>query len=112
MNSSVRRALVRDLVIFWLVVLLVVITWRHNTVVTAILVAAYLARYRFWPNREDHIFYIAGAIIGPTAEIIATHAGIWSYTLPTFLRIPVWLPFAWGFAVVLIIRIGQAFVRD
>jgi len=112
MNSSVRRALVRDLVIFWLVVLLVVITWRHNVVVTAILIAAYLARYRFWPNREDHIFYVAGAIIGPAAEIIATHAGIWSYTLPTFLRIPVWLPFAWGFAVVLIIRIGQAFVRD
>jgi len=112
MNSSVRRALVRDLVIFWLVVLLVVLTWRHNMVVTAILIAAYLARYRFWPNREDHIFYIAGAIIGPAAEIIATHAGIWSYTLPTFLRIPVWLPFAWGFAVVLIIRIGQAFVRD
>ena len=112
MNSPVRRALIRDLIIFWLVVFLVVITWRHNMVVVAILVAAYLARYWFWPNREDHIFYIAGAIIGPVAEIVATHAGIWGYTLPTFLKIPVWLPFAWGFAVVLIIRIGQAFVRD
>jgi hypothetical protein len=111
-NSSARRALVRDLIIFWFVVFLVVLTWRHNTAVTAILIAAYLARYYFWPDKEDHIFYIAGAIIGPAAEIIATHAGIWSYTLPTFLNIPVWLPFAWGFAVVLIIRIGQAFVRN
>ena len=112
MNSRVRAALVRDLVIFWFVVFLVVLTWRHNIAVVAILIAAYLARYLFWPNREDHILYIAGAIIGPTAEIVATHAGIWTYTLPTFLNIPVWLPFAWGFAVVLIIRIGQAFVKN
>lgn len=112
MNSATRRALARDLITFWLVVFLVVITWRHNAAVTAILIAAYLIRYYFWPVREDHVFYVAGAIIGPTAEIVATHAGIWSYTLPTFLNIPVWLPFAWGFAVVLIIRIGQAFAKN
>ncbi len=79
---------------------------------TVILIASYVLRYLCWPDNEDHVFYIAGAIIGSLTEIIATRAGIWSYTLPTFLNIPVWLPFAWGFAVVLIIRIGQAFVRN
>ncbi|MDR2017795.1 MAG: hypothetical protein LBQ00_02800 [Syntrophobacterales bacterium] len=111
MNPSVRRSFVRDLIIFWLVVFLVVLTWRHNMAVMAILVAAYLTRFYFWPDKEDHIFYLAGAIVGPAAEIVATHAGIWSYTLPSFLNIPVWLPFAWGFATVIIIRIGQAFVK-
>lgn len=79
---------------------------------TGILVAAYLVRYFVWPDREDHVFYVAGALIGSVTEIIATKAGIWSYTIPSFLNIPLWLPFAWGFAVVLIIRIGQSFVRE
>ena len=104
--------MIRDLSIFWAVVFLVVLVWKHNAAVTAILIGSYLARHLFWPDNEDHIFYVAGAVIGSAAEIIATRAGIWTYTLPTFLNIPVWLPFAWGFAVVLIIRIGQAFVRD
>jgi uncharacterized membrane protein len=106
-----RHALIRDLLIFWSVVLLVVLAWRSNGAVTLIIVAAYLLRYLFWPNKEDHIFFAAGAVIGSAAEVVATRAGIWSYTLPTFLNIPVWLPFAWGFAVVVIIRIAQAFVK-
>ena len=112
MTARTRRAMIRDLLIFWGAVFLVILVWRHNAAVTAILIGSYAARYFFWPDKEDHIFYAAGAVIGSVTEIIATRTGIWSYTLPTFFNIPVWLPFAWGFAVVLIIRIGQAFVRD
>lgn len=108
---SWRFNLVRDLFIFWFVIFLVILCWTNNILVTAILLAAYGIRYYFWPNREDHVLYAGGAILGPIAEIIATKVGIWHYTLPTFLNIPLWLPFAWGFAAVLIIRIALAFVR-
>lgn len=111
-NGARRSRLFRDLLIFWCVVFLVILVWKHTFLVTGILIAAYLVRYFIWPDREDHVFYAAGAIIGSVTEIIATRAGIWSYALPSFLNIPLWLPFAWGFAVVLIIRIGQSFVRD
>ena len=110
-TQSSRLGLVRDLFIFWFVIFLVVLCWTNNILVTAILIAAYGVRYYFWPNNEDHILYIGGAILGPIAEIIATKVGIWHYTIPTFLNIPLWLPFAWGFAAVLIIRIALAFVR-
>lgn len=103
--------LLRDLFIFFFVVFAVILVWKNNAVVTAIIIAAYLLRYFLWPDKEDHMFFAAGAILGTTAEIIATHAGIWSYTVPTFLKIPVWLPFAWGFASVLIIRIAQSLKR-
>ncbi len=103
--------LLRDLFIFFFVIFTVVLVWKNNAAVTAIIIGAYLLRYFLWPNKEDHLFFTAGAIIGTTAEIIATHAGIWRYTLPTFLNIPVWLPFAWGFASVLIIRIAQCVKR-
>jgi hypothetical protein len=108
---SIKFGFIRDLFIFWFVIFLVVLCWTNNILVTAILVAAYWIRYYFWPNKEDHVLYVGGAILGPVAEIIATKVGIWHYTLPTFFNIPLWLPFAWGFAAVLIIRIALAFVK-
>ncbi len=111
MTRKVRHALIRDLAIFWFLVVVVVMVWRNNTAVTVVLIGTYIVRCLLWPNREDHIVFLAGAILGSTAEIIATKVGIWSYTLPTVLNIPLWLPFAWGFVSVLIVRIAQAFPR-
>ncbi len=110
-ERSIKFGLIRDLFIFWFVIFLVVLCWTNNILVTAILIAAYWIRYYFWPDKEDLVLYIGGAILGPIAEIIATKVGIWHYTLPTFFNIPLWLPFAWGFAAVLIIRIALAFVK-
>lgn len=110
-ERSIKFGLIRDLFIFWFVIFLVVLCWTNNILVTAILIAAYWIRYYFWPDKEDLVLYIGGAILGPIAEIIATKVGIWHYTLPTFFNIPLWLPFAWGFAAVLIIRIALACVK-
>jgi hypothetical protein len=110
-KRSKKFGLIRDLFIFWFVIFLVVLCWTNNILVTAILIAAYWIRYYFWPDKEDLVLYIGGAILGPIAEIIATKVGIWHYTLPTFFNIPLWLPFAWGFAAVLIIRIALACVK-
>jgi hypothetical protein len=106
-----KYVLARDLFIFFLVIFFGILVWRNNAAVTAIFIGVYLARYLLWPNREDHIIFVAGAVLGSTAEIIAAHAGVWSYTLPTFLNIPVWLPFAWGLVSVLIVRIAQSVKR-
>jgi hypothetical protein len=108
---NTRFFLIRDLFIFWFVIFLAVLFWRSNLALTIILLLAYGIRYYFWPNKEDHVLYVGGAVLGPVAEIIATKAGIWQYTLPTFFNIPLWLPFAWGFAAVLIMRIAQAFMK-
>jgi hypothetical protein len=111
MTKKAKYDVIRDLAIFWFLVVVVIMVWRNNAAVTGVLIAVYLVRSLLWPNREDHIVFAAGAILGSTAEIIATRVGIWSYTLPTFLNIPIWLPFAWGVISVLIVRIAQAFLR-
>jgi hypothetical protein len=110
-NIKTKYILPRDLFIFFLVVILGVFFWRNNIATTAVFLGCYLVRYLLWPNKEDHVIFVAGAILGSTAEIIATHVGVWSYRLPTFFNIPVWLPFAWGFATVLIVRIAQSVKR-
>ncbi len=106
-----KHILLRDLFIFFFLIFLVILVWRNNTAVTAIVIAGYALRSVLWPNREDHIIFAAGAVLGSSAEIIATRVGIWAYTFPTFLNIPVWLPFAWGFVSVLIVRIAQSAKR-
>ncbi len=103
-----KYALLRDLLIFLFVVFLGVLFWRSNIALVAIFLGSYFVRYFLWPNREDHMIFVAGGVLGSLAEIIAVHAGVWKYTLPTFLNIPVWLPFAWGFVSVLIVRIAQS----
>jgi hypothetical protein len=110
-EQTAKLGFIRDLVIFWFVIFLVVLCWTNNIMVTAILIGAYGLRSYLWPNKEDHVLFVGGAILGPIAEIIATSVGIWQYTIPTFFNIPLWLPFAWGFATVLIIRIALAFVK-
>jgi len=109
MEKSSRLSVVRDLLFFGLLIFLLVLFWKNNFLATIILLSSYLIRSYFWHEKADHVFYITGAVLGTTAEIISTHAGIWRYTLPTFLNIPLWLPFAWGFAAVLILRIAQNF---
>ncbi|MBA4390471.1 MAG: hypothetical protein C0399_05990 [Syntrophus sp. (in: bacteria)] len=111
MTKKSTYIVLRDLLIFFVVIFVVILVWKNNIAVTAIIIGSYLLRYVLWPNREDHIVFAAGAILGSIVEIIATRVGIWSYTLPTFLNIPVWLPFAWGFISVLIIRIAQSLKR-
>ena len=65
----------------------------------------------FWHTKHDAYFFVTGAIIGPLGEIICISSGVWSYVNPSFLGIPLWLPFAWGFATMLIKRIAETLVR-
>ncbi|NQT88632.1 hypothetical protein HQ560_17840 [bacterium] len=51
--------------------------------------------------------YVVGAIIGPAAETFGIRAGAWAYAQPAFLGIPLWLPFAWGLAAVLVVWVAD-----
>lgn len=100
----------RDVFIFCVAVLLLVLFWRYNLLATAAIVGLYLIRFSFWRKKGDTAVYLVGAVLGPSTEIIATRLGIWTYAAPSFLNIPLWLPFAWGFAAVLFVRIAQNFI--
>lgn len=60
-----------------------------------------------WYDREDKIFFLVAALVGPLAEIAAAYRGAWTYTRYDFLLIPVWLPLAWGVVIVAIKRISN-----
>lgn len=51
-----------------------------------------------------YVFAIT-AFFGPLAEAVAIYFGAWTYAIPQFIGIPVWLPVLWGLAGVFIVRV-------
>jgi hypothetical protein len=55
-----------------------------------------LVRLIFFHENLDVIYFIFGACIGPTVEIILTSFQLYLFTEPDFLGMPYWLPVFWG----------------
>ena len=111
MNKKIRNELLFEALIFTLALFFLVTLWKYNLLLTLLLLALYLVGKRFWHKKHDHVFYIFGATLGTLAEIIGTHFNVWTYSNPTFLNIPLWLPFAWGLVVLMMVRIVETFVK-
>ena len=112
MTADRTRGALPDLLIFAVAVVLLVLTWKHNLLAAAAIVALFGLRALFRRKPGDLTLYAVGAILGPVTEVLATALGIWTYARPTLLGIPLWLPFAWGFAAVLFVRIAQGLLPD
>jgi uncharacterized membrane protein YoaT (DUF817 family) len=99
--------LLRDLGMFCAGLILLVLLWEDNVLAAAVVIAVFAIRVCFTREKGDFTLYVVGAVLGSAAEVVGTHAGIWEYVNPSFLNIPLWLPFAWGYATVLAVRIGR-----
>jgi hypothetical protein len=64
-----------------------------------------------WRTREDICLYVIVAVSGALAEASAISFGVWVYSMPDVIGIPIWLPFVWGIAGVFINRISLE-IRD
>ncbi|MGM0770105.1 MAG: hypothetical protein ACQESU_00600 [Halobacteriota archaeon] len=112
MNGVVSKDILRELFIFAVALVLAVMFWQNNILLTSLLVLLYVARQYQWSAKGDNIIYISGIILGCTAEFIGTYLGVWTYSAPLFLNIPLWLPFAWGLVSVIIIRVSLPFIEQ
>lgn len=88
-------------------IVLVSLFYQNNLLLLGLLIAAWLIGYKLLYKKEDLYFGIVGAIIGPFGEIIAIYFGVWQYSNPTFLGIPIWLPVLWFLAIMFIKRITE-----
>ena len=113
--SDARKALI-NAALALTTLLLTSVLWRTPLVLTALLIATGLAIYALRPSRTSAWVYVVGFVFGPLAEGVSIRTGAWEYASPTFLGIPLWLPFVWGIAALFIQNsadIGKAiFTRD
>lgn len=55
-----------------------------------------LVRLIFFHGPLDFVYFLFGACIGPTVELILTSFHLYLFTEPDFLGMPYWLPIFWG----------------
>ncbi len=111
LNGSIKKELIFEFILYVFGIIAIIKFYQFNTLLTSLILIAWLFGIFLWHKKHDILFFIIGAIVGPIAEIICIQFGVWQYSNPSFLGIPIWLPFAWGLAVMLIKRIAETFVR-
>lgn len=79
--------------------------WRNTLWLTLILIIISVAMIAIGKSKEDLFLYIICFFIGPLSEAIAISFGIWAYTSPDIIGVPLWLTFVWGNAGVFIKRL-------
>jgi len=109
--KKIEKELIFEILLFCGGIASISLFFNNNLLLGFILIIAWGIGIKFWHKNHDILFFIIGAIIGPIGEIVCVHFGVWQYTNPSFLGIPVWLPLAWGLAVVLVKRIAETFVK-
>lgn len=97
--------------IYVLLIASIYLFYTLNILATAIILVLCAVALGLWHTKQDIVFFVVGAILGPLGEIICIYGGAWTYTNPTFLGIPVWLPLAWGLITMALKRIAEGFVE-
>ncbi|MGD0090543.1 MAG: hypothetical protein ABSE73_11540 [Planctomycetota bacterium] len=112
LTGETRKELSLEAVVFAACAVEIALCHGSTLLLTGLLIAtgAVLA-VRFWRRSPVIILYLLGAILGPLGETIGVRSGAWQYSSPTFLGIPLWLPFAWGTMTVLIRAVSDTVTK-
>lgn len=85
----------------------VIILWNSDYLLTLVLFL--IAVFWLYFNYEKNyiLTFVICSILGAFAEVIAIQFGVWQYSNPSFLGIPIWLFPLWGLASLTMISINS-----
>jgi hypothetical protein len=106
-SKKTGREVLVEIFLFLVIIFTVVLLWQNNILLFTALLIECGVTIKLWKKKHDIMYFIVGATLGPLLEIIFIYYGIWMYTKPTFLGIPMWLPLLWGFAAIVLSRIAR-----
>ena len=90
------RELLAELAAFCCLIASVVLMWRNNRLLFAVMVVESVAALGLWHQRFDLCLFLIIGVLGSLAELVFTRLGVWHYANPTWLGIPAWFPLAFG----------------
>jgi uncharacterized membrane protein YoaT (DUF817 family) len=105
-----KKELVFELSIYVISLILVVALWSRPVILMICCGVISLTILLQWHTNRDIFIYWVAFILGSIAELIAVYFGAWKYTKPSYL-IPLWLPFTWGIAGLLIKNISETLLK-
>ena len=106
-TRNIEKEVVLEIILFTAGIASISLFYENNLLLTLLLAVMLFAGMKFWHKKRDFSYFISGAVIGPAAEIICVYFGVWQYSNPSFLGIPMWLPLIWGLGTILIKRIAE-----
>ncbi|MBC7263696.1 MAG: hypothetical protein H5T64_04980 [Chloroflexi bacterium] len=110
MKRSTRlwSGLLGELTAFSILTASIVWLWKDNSLLFIVVLVESLTALLLWHDRYDLCFFLVIAVLGSLAEVVFVHFGVWRYTNPTLLGIPLWFPLAFGTSGL----IGERLVRS
>jgi uncharacterized membrane protein YoaT (DUF817 family) len=99
-SKNVRSQLLYSFLIqvftFTIQVASIVLLWRNNLhLLLAVLIEFFILVF-FWHDQFDLSLFLIISVLGSFAEVVFVHFGVWTYSNPSSLGIPIWFPFAFG----------------
>ena len=105
-QKPIKKELIFELSIYALFLLLVATLWNKPIILMTCFALMSLIILLIWNTKKDLLFYFVAFFLGSIAESISVYFGAWKYS-KTFYLIPLWLPFAWGIAGLLVKHISE-----
>jgi hypothetical protein len=69
---------------------------QYPYILSLSLLLVVLVRLIFFHYPLDILYFIFGACVGPTVELVLTNLHLYFFAEPDFLGMPYWLPIFWG----------------
>jgi uncharacterized membrane protein YoaT (DUF817 family) len=106
-SKQLWNELAMELAAFSLLIASIVLLWSDNLLLFTVVLVEVSAALGLWHDRYDLSCFLVVAVLGSLAEAVFVHFGVWHYTNPTLLGVPLWFPLAFGTAAL----IGERLVR-
>lgn len=95
-STRMGRDLAMTLAAFCILVASVSLLWRSNWLLFGVALVQCIVGLVLWHDRLDLSFFLIIGVLGSTAEAIFVRFGVWQYSNPTVLGMPLWFPLAFG----------------
>jgi len=103
------KILLKSSILGAIIVLVTVLFFRQNWLLFFILIPLAYLMLNIKPDKREFKFFLFCGFFGSLAEMISIYIGVWEYSNPNFINIPVWLFILWGIASIYILRMGDFF---
>ena len=100
--------LVRALALYAAATVAIAFLHDRSLALSGFLLSLLAASYFIDHQPKDIWFPIGGFIFGPLTEVLSIGQGGWEYSTQDFMGIPLWLPFGWATAALLLRRLADA----
>ena len=104
--------MLKEVLAFLLLMGSIVLLWRDNLLLFAVVLVEALGVLALWHEKYDVTFFVVVAGLGTLAEVVFVTFGVWHYTNPTVLGIPLWFPLSFGTAALVGARLVRTITRS